>query len=190
VSTLPATGASVGNPSRGGQSHRKAGGRSPDAPPTASGGQLGGARLSTTRRRPSCWVPREGEPSAGPLGQGVLLVTRSSPQGAHAAVCDCRDDNTSVARGGDDEDDPDMSLQSTAALPTSPLHDGSSDGSSSEETPRSPAFYLLMRLLFRSHLAIWCSLCYALRAERRLSAAALFRLNIASSGRGALAGTR
>jgi hypothetical protein len=33
-------------------------------------------------------------------------------------------------------------------------------------------------------------LCCALRAARRLSVAALFRLKIASSGRGALAGTR
>jgi hypothetical protein len=35
-------------------------------------------------------------------------------------------------------------LQSTAALATSPLHDGSGDGSSSEETPS--AFRLLLRL--------------------------------------------
>jgi hypothetical protein len=83
-----------------------------------------------------------------------------------------------------------MSLQSTVALATSPLHDDSGDGSSSEETPRSPAFRLLMRLSFRSRLVIWRSLCCALHAARRLSAAALFRLNIASSGRGALAGTR
>jgi hypothetical protein len=51
-----------------------------------------------------------------------------------------------VARGGDDEDDPDMSLQSTVALATSPLHDGSGDGSSSKETPHSPAFCLLIWL--------------------------------------------
>jgi hypothetical protein len=83
-----------------------------------------------------------------------------------------------------------MSLQSTAALGTSLLHNGSSDGSSSEETPRSPAFRLLMWLSFRSRLAIWRSLCCALHAARCLSATALFRLNIASSGRGALARTR
>jgi hypothetical protein len=47
-----------------------------------------------------------------------------------------------------------------------------------------------MRLSFRSRLAIWRSLCCALRTAHRLSAAALFRLKIASSGRGALAGTR
>jgi hypothetical protein len=41
-------------------------------------------------------------------------------------------------RGVDNEDDHDMSLQSTAALATSPLHDGFDDESSSEETPRSP----------------------------------------------------
>jgi hypothetical protein len=51
-------------------------------------------------------------------------------------------------RGGDDEDDPNMSLQSTVVLATSPLHDGSGDGSSSEETPRSPTFHLLMRSSF------------------------------------------
>jgi hypothetical protein len=83
-----------------------------------------------------------------------------------------------------------MSLQSTAVLATSPLHDGSSDRSSSEETPRSPSFSLLMRLSFRSRLAIWRSLCCALCAAHRLSTAALFQLKIASSGRGALAGTR
>jgi hypothetical protein len=83
-----------------------------------------------------------------------------------------------------------MSFQSTAALATSPLHDGSGDGSSSEETPSSPAFRLLMRLLFRSRLAIWHFLCCALRAAHRFSASALFWLKIASSGRDALAGTR
>jgi hypothetical protein len=50
--------------------------------------------------------------------------------------------------GGNDEDDPDMSLQSTAVLVTSLLHDGSRDGSLLQETPRSPAFHLLMRLSF------------------------------------------
>jgi hypothetical protein len=73
-----------------------------------------------------------------------------------------------------------MWLQSTTALPMSPLHDGSGDGSSLEETPRSPAF----------RLVILHSLCCALRAVHCLSAGALFRLKIASSGRGALAGTR
>jgi hypothetical protein len=47
-----------------------------------------------------------------------------------------------------------MLLQSTAALATSPLHDGSGDGSSSEETPSSPAFRLLVWLSLRSRLAI------------------------------------
>jgi hypothetical protein len=100
------------------------------------------------------------------------------------------DDDTSGARRGNDEDDPDILLQSTAALGTSPLHDGSEDGYSSKETPRSSAFRLLMQLSFRSRLAIWCSLCCALRAACSLSAAAWFRLKIASSERGALAGTR
>jgi hypothetical protein len=57
---------------------------------------------------------------------------------SRTAVCGRRDDDTSVAWGGDDEDDPDMSLQSTATLATSLLHDGSGDGSSSEETSRYP----------------------------------------------------
>jgi hypothetical protein len=83
-----------------------------------------------------------------------------------------------------------MSLQSTTALATSPLHDGSGDGSSSEETPSSPAFHLLMQLSFRSRLVIWRFLCCALRAACLFSTAALFRLKIASSGRGALARMR
>jgi hypothetical protein len=83
-----------------------------------------------------------------------------------------------------------MSLQSTAALGSSPLHASAGDGSSSEETLRSTAFRRLMRLLFRSHFAISNSLCCTLRAARRLSAAAWLRLKIASSGRGAFADTR
>jgi hypothetical protein len=65
-----------------------------------------------------------------------------------------------------------MLLQSTVALATSPLHDGSGDGSSSEETLSSPAFHLLVRLSLRSCLVIWRFLCCALRAARLLSAAA------------------
>jgi hypothetical protein len=57
-----------------------------------------------------------------------------------------------------------MSLQSTATLATSPLHDSSGDRSSLEETPRSPAFRLLMRLSFRPRLAISRSLCCALHS--------------------------
>jgi hypothetical protein len=83
-----------------------------------------------------------------------------------------------------------MSLQSTAVLGSSLLHDGSDDGSSLEETPRSPAFHLLMRSSFRSRLVISRSLCCTLRAAPRLSAATLFRLKIPSFGRCALAGTR
>jgi hypothetical protein len=83
-----------------------------------------------------------------------------------------------------------MSLQSTAVLATLPLHDSSGDGSSSEETPSSPAFRLLMRLSFRPRLVIWHFLCCALHAARRFSTMALFRLKIASYGRGALAWTR
>jgi hypothetical protein len=47
-----------------------------------------------------------------------------------------------------------MLLQSTAALATSPLHNGSGDGSLSEETPYSPTFRLLLRSSLRSRLAI------------------------------------
>jgi hypothetical protein len=83
-----------------------------------------------------------------------------------------------------------MSLQSTVAQATSPLHDGSDDGSSLEEKLRSRAFRLLMQLLFRSRLVSSCSSCHALCAAHRVSAAALFWLKIASSGRGVLAGTR
>jgi hypothetical protein len=100
-----------------------------------------------------------------------------------------RNDVTSTAWGGD-ADDRDMSLQSTATLGSSPLHAGSGGGSSLEETPCSLAFRCLMRLSFQSHLAISYSLCSALCAARRLSAAALFRLKITSSGRGAFVGTR
>jgi hypothetical protein len=45
-------------------------------------------------------------------------------------------------------DDPDMSLQSTATLGSSPLDIGSGDGSSLEETSRLPAFRRLMQLSF------------------------------------------
>jgi hypothetical protein len=92
------------------------------------------------------------------------------------------DGDTSVPRGGDDEDDPDMSLQSTAALAMSPLHKGSGDGSSSKETPRSPAFRLLFRLSLRSRLAIWHFLYCTLFAACLVSAAACFWLKFASSG--------
>jgi hypothetical protein len=95
-----------------------------------------------------------------------------------------------VPQDGDDEDDPDMLLQSTTALVTSLLHDDSGDGSSSEETPCSPAFRLLLRSSLRSRLAIQRFLCCALHAARLFSATAWFWLKIASSGRGALAGTR
>jgi hypothetical protein len=81
-----------------------------------------------------------------------------------------------------------MLLQSIAALAMSPLQDGSGDGSSSEETPGSPAFRLLVRLLLLSRLVIWRFLCCALRTARLSSDVAFFWLKIASSGRGTLAG--
>jgi hypothetical protein len=67
-----------------------------------------------------------------------------------------------------------MSLQSTVALATSPLHDGSGDGSSSEETPGFPAFCLLVQLSWRSLLAIWCFLYCALRVAHLFSTATYF----------------
>jgi hypothetical protein len=65
-----------------------------------------------------------------------------------------------------------MLFQSTMALATSPLHDGSGDGSSSEETPCSPALRLLLWSSLRSRLEIWRFLCCALCAARLFSAAA------------------
>jgi hypothetical protein len=58
-----------------------------------------------------------------------------------------------------------------------------------EEMPRSPAFRLMMRLSFRSHLAI---LHFVLRLAHGTPplAPALFRLKIASSERGASTRTR
>jgi hypothetical protein len=137
--------------------------------------------LGATRGRTVRWSSRAGRAAGRELEPTFL---------SRAAVCSRRDDDTSMAWGGNDEDDPDMSLQSIVALGTSPLHDGSGDRSSLEEMPCSPAFRLLMRLSFRSRLAILRSLCCSLRAACRLSAASLFRLKITSSGRGALAGTR
>jgi hypothetical protein len=83
-----------------------------------------------------------------------------------------RNDDTSALRSGEDEDDPDMLLQSTVALATSPLHDGLNDGSSSEETPCSPALRLLLRSSLRLRLAIWHFLCCALHAARLFTTAA------------------
>jgi hypothetical protein len=82
-----------------------------------------------------------------------------------------------------------MLLQSTSALATSSLHDGSVDGSSLEETSSSPTFRLMMWLSLRSRLAIWRFLCYALRVAHLFSVTTLFWLKIASCGRGALGGT-
>jgi hypothetical protein len=46
---------------------------------------------------------------------------------SRATGFDRREDVTSTMRGGDGVDDPDMSLQSTIALATSPLQDDSGD---------------------------------------------------------------
>jgi hypothetical protein len=116
----------------GRSSRHKVGGRMPAAPPTFLGDRLDGEHASTSRTHPSRWAPHGSGPSAGPLGRGESPDTSS-----RLVACDRRDDDTSAPWGGDDEDDPDMLLQSTAALATSPLHDGSGDGSSSEEMPSS-----------------------------------------------------
>jgi hypothetical protein len=82
--TFPAIGTSAGNRSRGGRSHRKAGERTPAAPPTFSEGRLGRAWISATRRRPSRRAPHEGRPSAGPLGRGEPPDASSIPRSCHA----------------------------------------------------------------------------------------------------------
>jgi hypothetical protein len=160
------------------------------APLTASTCRPSRAGLSALQRHSGHRAPCEDGPPADPLGRDEPPDASSSPHSSRATGFGRRDDVTTTMRGGDSVDDPDMSLQSTAALATSPLHDGSSNGSLLEETSRSPAFCLLMRLSFRSRLAISRSLCCTLRAACCLSAAAWFRLKIASFGRGALAGTR
>jgi hypothetical protein len=144
LSTSPATGASAGSPSRGSRNRLRAGELEPTAPPTASEGRPNKAGLFATRGRTqgrtTRWSSRAGRAAGRELEPTFLSC---------AAIRGCRDDDTSVARGGNDEEDPDMSLQSTAALATSPLHDGSGDGSSLEEMLRSPAFCLLIRLSLR-----------------------------------------
>jgi hypothetical protein len=79
------------------------------------GGSLRSSRasepLGATRRRTTYWSSR-----AGRTADRELKPTFFS----RAVDCGHRDDVTFVARGGADVDDPDMSLQSTAALATSP----------------------------------------------------------------------
>jgi hypothetical protein len=113
------------------------------------------------------WVDRRPTRTGGAARRELDPTTLS-----HPASRGQRDDDTSAPRSGEDEDDPDILLQSTAALATSPFHDGSGDGSSSEETPCSPALRLLLRSSLRSRLAIWRFLCCALHAARLLSTAA------------------
>jgi hypothetical protein len=129
--------------------------------------------LGAAWERTDHWPTRAGRATGRELEPTVL---------SHLASRGRHDDETSAPRGGDDDDDPNMFLQSTAALATSPLHDGSGDGSSSKETPCSPAFRLLLRLSLRSRLAIWRFLCCALRAVCLFSVASWFWLKIASSG--------
>jgi hypothetical protein len=135
-------------------------------------------------------APHEGEPSTGPLRQGELLGAISSPQSCHARSPVAGTTMILRRRG-------EATTRTTRHVAlvdrragVSPLHDSSGDGSLSEETPISPAFCLLMQLSFRSRLAIWRFLCCALCVAHRFSATTLFRLKIASFGRGAFAGTR
>jgi hypothetical protein len=79
-----ATDASARNRSRGGRSHRRAGGRMSAAPLTFSKDRLGGARVSAAQRRPSRWAPHEGEPFTGPLGRGEPPDVSSSPRSYRA----------------------------------------------------------------------------------------------------------
>jgi hypothetical protein len=81
--------------------------------------------LGDARERIDRWPTRVGGAAGRELEPPIL--SRPASRG-------WQDDDTSAPRGGDDEDDPDMLLQSTAVLATSPLHNGSGDGSSSEET--------------------------------------------------------
>jgi hypothetical protein len=115
----------------------KLAGRMLAAPPTSSGDRLGGARAA----RPAGHHARADDPLV--LSGGASRLARGR---AHCLVAPSRlrpARRRQVPRGGDNEDDNNMLLQSTAALATSPLHDGSGDGSSSDETPRSPAFLCL-----------------------------------------------
>jgi hypothetical protein len=84
-----------------------------------------------TRGRTTCWSSRVGR-----AADRELEPTFFSP----TAIYSRRDDNTSVARGGNDVDDPNMLLQSTVVLDVSPLHDGSGDGSSLQESRAPPPF--------------------------------------------------
>jgi hypothetical protein len=95
--------------------------------------------LGAMRGRTVRWSSRAGRAACRELEPTFL---------PRAVACGSRNDDISVPWGGDNEDDPDMSFQSTNVLATSPLDDGSGDGSSSKEMPRSPAFRLLMRLSF------------------------------------------
>jgi hypothetical protein len=113
------------------------------ARPTVLADRLGEAGLFALRGRATCWSSR-----AGRAADRELEPTFFS----HAAFCSRRDDVTSVVRGGDVVDDPDMSLQSTAALATSPLHDGSDDGSSLEETPLLTLLMSSIRNGYKIHL--------------------------------------
>jgi hypothetical protein len=174
LTTSPAIGTSAGSRSQGGWSHRTAGGRTPAAPPTFSEGRLGRARISATRRRPSCEAPHEGGPSAGLLGRGEPPDASSSPRSCRAWP---------PATGAT------MTLQrrEEATTRTTPTCCSSRPGAGDISAPRRlgrrvfiggdtklPAFHLLMRLSLRLHLAIWHFLCCALRAARLFSVAASF----------------
>jgi hypothetical protein len=89
LSTSPTTSASAGSPSRGGRNHGRASILEPATPPTASESLPNEAGVSATRGRPSRWAPREGEPPAGPLGRGELLVASSSPHSCHVRPSIC-----------------------------------------------------------------------------------------------------
>jgi hypothetical protein len=80
----PTIDASIGSQSRGGRSHRRAGGLTPVAPPTFSEDRLGGVRISAAQRRASCREPHEGGPSASLLGRGKALDVSSSPRSCRA----------------------------------------------------------------------------------------------------------
>jgi hypothetical protein len=86
LSTSPATGASIGSPSRGGWSLQRVGGLESAAPSTASVGRPDEAGLSAPRERPSHRAPRGGGPPAGLLGRGELLIASSSPHSSRVRL--------------------------------------------------------------------------------------------------------
>jgi hypothetical protein len=142
--TSPATGAFVGNQSQDGRSHHKAGEWMSAAPPTFSGDRLDGTWISAAQKHLSRWAPHGSEPSAGPLGQREPPDVSSRPLSCRAQLPAAGVMTTLQRRGAATRRTTPTCCSSQP--PCWPLHDGSGDGSSSEETPSSPAFCLFVQL--------------------------------------------